>query len=154
MNAPNAGGWKPGTPQPPLGPAGIETTTGNRGLTLEEPLIFEIGSAETCGVDFEILPELARGGGSREATDGGGLRGLPLHHRLRRRFLSPNKLGEDKKRGGFLRPFLVFDEGFDQLRVGSAGPPLPKTRYFSLPTKPNLVTPDCLMMLSTWAERS
>jgi glycine dehydrogenase subunit 2 len=52
MNAPNASGWKPGTPEPPLGPAGIETTTGNRGLTLEEPLIFEIGGSETCGVDL------------------------------------------------------------------------------------------------------
>lgn len=29
-----------------------ETFTGNRGLMLEEPLIFEIGDEETKGVDF------------------------------------------------------------------------------------------------------
>ena len=56
MNAPNVSGWKPGTPEAPSGPAGIETVTGNRGLMLEEPLIFEIGGADTCGVD---LPEPA-----------------------------------------------------------------------------------------------
>jgi len=32
---------------------GEETFTGNRGLAIEEPLIFEIGSPETTGVDFE-----------------------------------------------------------------------------------------------------
>jgi glycine dehydrogenase subunit 2 len=58
MNAPNISGWKPGTPEAPSGPAGIETVTGNRGLMLEEPLIFEIGGAETCGVD---LPEPSGG---------------------------------------------------------------------------------------------
>ena len=30
----------------------------------------------------------------------------------------------------------------------------PKERYFSLPTKPNFVTPDALMMFSTRADRS
>ena len=30
-----------------------QTFTGNRGLAIEEPLIFEIGSPETSGVDFE-----------------------------------------------------------------------------------------------------
>jgi glycine dehydrogenase subunit 2 len=54
MNAPNAGGWKPGSPDAPSGESGIETVTGNRGLMLEEPLIFEIGGSDTCGVD---LPE-------------------------------------------------------------------------------------------------
>ena len=54
MNAPNTSGWKPGTPEAPSGATGIETVTGNRGLMLEEPLIFEIGGADTCGVD---LPE-------------------------------------------------------------------------------------------------
>jgi glycine dehydrogenase subunit 2 len=52
MSAPNVSGWKPGTPEAPSGPAGIETVTGNRGLMLEEPLIFEIGGSETTGVDF------------------------------------------------------------------------------------------------------
>jgi glycine dehydrogenase subunit 2 len=67
MNAPNASGWKPGAPQPPLGPAGIETTTGNRGLMLEEPLIFEIGGSETCGVDFSSPLPLAGGAGGGPA---------------------------------------------------------------------------------------
>ncbi|MEO1489204.1 MAG: aminomethyl-transferring glycine dehydrogenase subunit GcvPB, partial [Pseudomonadota bacterium] len=54
MNAPNQSGWKPAmevadaTGESP-------TTTGNRALMLEEPLIFEIGHAETTGVD---LPEI------------------------------------------------------------------------------------------------
>ncbi|HAT07736.1 MAG TPA: aminomethyl-transferring glycine dehydrogenase subunit GcvPB [Rhodobiaceae bacterium] len=33
-----------------------QTFTGNRGLQLEEPLIFEIGSYENCGVDLEDVP--------------------------------------------------------------------------------------------------
>jgi glycine dehydrogenase subunit 2 len=52
MNAPNTSGWKPGTPEAPTGESGIVTVTGNRGLMLEEPLIFEIGGADTCGVDL------------------------------------------------------------------------------------------------------
>ena len=46
----NASGWKPTTPV-----AGVNTAptfTGNKALMLEEPLIFEIGSTETTGVDF------------------------------------------------------------------------------------------------------
>ncbi len=31
----------------------VHTFTGDRGLAVEEPLIFEIGSSETTGVDFE-----------------------------------------------------------------------------------------------------
>ncbi|PAX09471.1 aminomethyl-transferring glycine dehydrogenase subunit GcvPB [Sphingomonas lenta] len=53
MNAINQSGWKPqmnaregGAPM---------TSTGNKALMLEEALIFEIGSDETCGVD---LPEV------------------------------------------------------------------------------------------------
>ena len=33
-----------------------QTFTGNRGLQLEEPLIFEIGTADKCGVDLEAVP--------------------------------------------------------------------------------------------------
>ena len=47
MNAPNASGWKPGTPAAPTGESGVDTVTGNRGLMLEERLIFEIGGAES-----------------------------------------------------------------------------------------------------------
>ena len=54
MNAPNKSGWKPGTPNPAGGDADSPTVTGNRALMLEEALLFELGSTETCGVD---LPE-------------------------------------------------------------------------------------------------
>ncbi|WP_324261543.1 aminomethyl-transferring glycine dehydrogenase subunit GcvPB [Altererythrobacter sp. H2] len=63
MNAPNASGWKPEmTPDDGGAPA---TSTGNRALMLEEPLIFEIGQAETTGVDFPAFdpPATSRLGG-------------------------------------------------------------------------------------------
>src|SRR5690349_4042437 len=51
-----------GRPTSPEGAeASRETWTGNRGLMLEEPLLFEIGDTETTGVDFER----AKGGASR-----------------------------------------------------------------------------------------
>ena len=50
----NASGWRPTTPQ--AGGSSGETFTGNRALMLEEPLIFEIGSSETTGVDFGETP--------------------------------------------------------------------------------------------------
>ena len=47
----NQSGWRP---EMNAGGADDTTTfTGNRALMLEEPLIFEIGSAETTGVDFD-----------------------------------------------------------------------------------------------------
>ncbi len=46
----NASGWKPTSPV--AGNAAAPTFTGNKALMLEEPLIFEIGSTETTGVDF------------------------------------------------------------------------------------------------------
>ena len=70
MNAPNTSGWKPGAPEAPTGESGIETVTGNRGLMLEEPLIFEIGGADTCGVDFTSPLPLSRG--DSFASRGGG----------------------------------------------------------------------------------
>ena len=55
MNAPNMSGWKPEAPVDHEGAHnGPATVTGNRALMLEEPLIFEIGTTETTGVD---LPE-------------------------------------------------------------------------------------------------
>ena len=52
MNAPNASGWRP-----ELGEAGLSaavvTASGDRGLALEEPLIFELGRPGTCGVDLD-----------------------------------------------------------------------------------------------------
>ena len=51
MSAPNASGWKPGTPVAGTD-SGPSTSTGNRALMLEEPLIFEIGKTRTTGVDL------------------------------------------------------------------------------------------------------
>jgi hypothetical protein len=58
-----------------------------------------------------------------------------------------------KKKGRIApRPFKL---DLDRPWVKQAGlAALPKLRYFSLPTKPNLVTPEALMMFSTLAERS
>ena len=58
MNAPNKSGWKP---QMEVADATGEmvTTTGNRALMLEEPLIFEIGHAETTGVDMPEIDDAA-----------------------------------------------------------------------------------------------
>ncbi len=76
MNAPNKSGWKPAmevsdaTGESP-------TTTGNRALMLEEPLIFEIGSTDQTGVDLpEVDPNAANRLGGFERTDPIGLVGL------------------------------------------------------------------------------
>jgi glycine cleavage system P protein (glycine dehydrogenase) subunit 2 len=50
----NPSGWRPSAPADEQGQ--IHTVTGNRALMLEEPLIFEIGSSEATGVDFESAP--------------------------------------------------------------------------------------------------
>jgi len=52
MSQPNPSGWRPDAGSG-AGPARVETATGDRGLMLEEPLIFELGRAGVCGVDFE-----------------------------------------------------------------------------------------------------
>jgi len=54
MNKMNASGWKPGTPVSAENAGKYPTVTGNKALMLEERLIFELGTRETCGVD---LPE-------------------------------------------------------------------------------------------------
>ncbi|MDJ0979198.1 MAG: aminomethyl-transferring glycine dehydrogenase subunit GcvPB [Erythrobacter sp.] len=61
MNAPNKSGWKP-TMEVADASGETVTTTGNRALMLEERLIFEIGKAETTGVD---LPEIDKRAPSR-----------------------------------------------------------------------------------------
>ena len=64
----NQSGWKPSMPVPAHSDGA--TTTGNRALMLEEPLIFEIGENESTGVDFAPLsPE--REGSTRAASGGG-----------------------------------------------------------------------------------
>jgi glycine dehydrogenase subunit 2 len=61
----------------PLGePASDHTFTGNRALQIEEPLIFEIGSAETSGVDFEAPEETETRLGGCERAEAIGLPGL------------------------------------------------------------------------------
>ena len=54
----------------------VHTFTGNRGLAIEEPLIFEIGSPETSGVDFEVPQESETRLGGLERSETIGLPGL------------------------------------------------------------------------------
>ena len=69
MTALNRAGWRP-----EMNAGGADdnaTFTGNRALMLEEPLIFEIGSTETTGVDFdEIAPAADLGGLARTGDIG------------------------------------------------------------------------------------
>jgi glycine dehydrogenase subunit 2 len=64
MNAPNQSGWKPEMQPVDDTHSGPATTTGNRALMLEEPLLFEIGHDEVTGVD---LPEIDRAAPTRLA---------------------------------------------------------------------------------------
>ncbi len=78
MNAPNKSGWKPEMQAAEGGfLGGPVTTTGNRALMLEEPLLFEIGRADVTGVD---LPEADASAATRlgglERADAIGLVGL------------------------------------------------------------------------------
>ena len=50
--SPNPSGWRPSSPSK-SDAAAVATVTGNRALKLEEPLLFEIGSRDQTGVDFE-----------------------------------------------------------------------------------------------------
>jgi glycine dehydrogenase subunit 2 len=71
----NPSGWRPTTPANEQGES--RTVTGNRALMLEEPLLFEIGSTEETGVDFDASP--SRGGarlGGLERSRPIGLPGL------------------------------------------------------------------------------
>ncbi|MCG2842796.1 aminomethyl-transferring glycine dehydrogenase subunit GcvPB [Sandaracinobacter sp. RS1-74] len=67
-----------GRPTQPLAGAGhsVATFTGNRALMLEEPLIFESGSAEVTGVDLEPVPAHASRLGGLERKGAIGLPGL------------------------------------------------------------------------------
>ena len=58
MNAPNPSGWQPTMGDAAGASSDVMTSSGDRGLQLEEALIFEIGGAEKCGVDM-VEPELA-----------------------------------------------------------------------------------------------
>jgi glycine dehydrogenase subunit 2 len=52
VSAVNPSGWRPAAPSAGEN-AASPTTTGNRALMLEEPLLFEVGSRDQTGVDFE-----------------------------------------------------------------------------------------------------
>ncbi len=65
MNAPNSSGWRPAMGEASEGETALVTASGDRALSLEEKLIFELGRPGTCGVDMEdprgeVLPGLAR----------------------------------------------------------------------------------------------
>ena len=60
----NPSGWRPSAPSPAEA-GGSETVSGNRGLMLEEPLLFEIGRVDVTGVD---LPEPGADAPSRLGT--------------------------------------------------------------------------------------
>ncbi len=70
----NASGWRPEMGEAE-GAAPL-TFTGNRGLMLEEPLIFEIGSPVTTGVDLPDPPRVASRLGGLERNRDIGLPGL------------------------------------------------------------------------------
>jgi glycine dehydrogenase subunit 2 len=70
----NPSGWRPTAPGNEHGEA--RTVTGNRALMLEEPLIFEIGSPEQTGVDFEGCATEGSRLGDLERTRPIGLPGL------------------------------------------------------------------------------
>lgn len=53
MNAQNPSGWRPSMGAAGAGGDADVTSSGDRGLMLEEPLSFEIGSPEKCGVDLD-----------------------------------------------------------------------------------------------------
>ncbi len=78
MNAPNKSGWKPEMQLAEDGFAGGPvTTTGNRALMLEEPLLFEIGRKDVTGVDLPPLdPSRATRLGGLERAEPIGLVGL------------------------------------------------------------------------------
>jgi glycine dehydrogenase subunit 2 len=65
----NASGWRPERPETSADTAPA-TFTGNRALMLDEPLIFEVGSIETTGVDLAEVPTgTSRLGGLERARE-------------------------------------------------------------------------------------
>ncbi len=53
MTTPNPSGWRPAMGEVSDAGPGLITASGDRGLALEEKLIFELGRPGTCGVDME-----------------------------------------------------------------------------------------------------
>jgi len=67
---------RPTTPVAVENEAMPATFTGNRGLMLDEPLLFELGDAQTTGVDLDALPPVAHRLAGLERTAPIGLAGL------------------------------------------------------------------------------
>ena len=74
MSSINQSGWKPEMGN--AGNAAPATYTGNKALMLEEPLIFEIGTPGTTGVDLADAPQVAARLGNLERHRDIGLPGL------------------------------------------------------------------------------
>jgi glycine dehydrogenase subunit 2 len=70
----NQSGWRPTSPE--AGESNGQTFTGNRALMLEEPLIFEIGSTETTGVEVAEPAKVGSKLGNLARTAPIGLPGL------------------------------------------------------------------------------
>ena len=64
-------------------PAAFETISGNRGLRIEEPLVFELSTPECSGVDLPEPPEHTARLGGLERTDAIGLAGISEPEALR-----------------------------------------------------------------------
>ncbi|MGE4409461.1 MAG: aminomethyl-transferring glycine dehydrogenase subunit GcvPB [Sphingobium sp.] len=82
----NQSGWRPEMQADAAGSnaAGLPpTATGNRALMLEEPLIFEIGSADRTGVDLEPAPAVTSRLGGLERGGEIGLPGLSEQETVR-----------------------------------------------------------------------
>ena len=80
----NQSGWRPEAGgEAASGVALPPTATGNRGLMLEEALIFEIGSPDRTGVDLPAAPAVASRLGGLERDDAIGLAGLSEQETVR-----------------------------------------------------------------------
>jgi glycine dehydrogenase subunit 2 len=75
MSTLNPSGWRPEMAAND-GASASPTSTGNRALMLEEALIFEIGTTETCGVDIAPAPAAASRLGALARHGAIGLPGL------------------------------------------------------------------------------
>ncbi len=70
---------RPTAPAPDTGNKPVETFTANRGLQIEEPLLFEIGRADVTGVDLPEDPQEARSAaGATKGRLGAHARKLPI----------------------------------------------------------------------------
>ncbi len=67
---------RPSAPADGTASAAPETFTGNKALMIEEPLLFEIGHVDNCGVDVPDAPDIGSRLGGLERSEPAGLPGL------------------------------------------------------------------------------